>query len=77
LADYLWAQEAGASLLEEFAATFVDAEKRVANADEALEGARHIVAERIAELGGYTQGTSPSDVRRGRDREQDGNRRRR
>jgi len=49
LADYLWAQEAGASLLEEFAATFVDAEKRVANADEALEGARHIVAERIAD----------------------------
>src|SRR5262249_19108737 len=49
LADYLWAQEAGASPLEIFAATFVNAEKRVANADEALEGARHIVAERIAD----------------------------
>ena len=49
LADYLWAQEAGASPLETLAATFVDAEKDVANADEALEGARHIVAERIAD----------------------------
>jgi uncharacterized protein len=49
LADYLWAQEAGASPLETFAATFVDAEKRVATADEALEGARHIVAERVAD----------------------------
>ena len=49
LADYLWAQVAGASRLETFAATFVDAEKRVANADEALEGARHIVAEMIAD----------------------------
>src|SRR5580692_2443549 len=49
LADYLWAQEAGVNPLEQFAATFVDVEKHVANADEALEGARHIVAERIAD----------------------------
>jgi protein Tex len=77
LADYLWAQEAGANPLETFAATFVDAEKGVVNADEALEGARHIVAETISRLGGYTQGTPPGDVRRWRDREQDGNRRRR
>src|SRR5580692_6770461 len=49
LADYLWAQGADADLLETFAATFVDVEKHVANADEALEGARHIVAERIAD----------------------------
>ena len=35
--------------LDEFAATFVDAEKGVATVEEALEGARHIVAEMISE----------------------------
>ena len=35
--------------LAEFAATFVSAEKGVASVDEALEGARHIVAEMISE----------------------------
>jgi uncharacterized protein len=49
LADYLWAQEPGQAPLETLAATFVNAEKGVANAEEALEGARHIVAERIAD----------------------------
>jgi uncharacterized protein len=49
LADYLWAQAPGASPLLELAATFLNAEKGVATLDEALEGARHIVAERIAE----------------------------
>ena len=37
------------SSLGDFAATFVNEEKGVANADEALEGARHIVAETISE----------------------------
>ncbi|HWT64512.1 MAG TPA: Tex-like N-terminal domain-containing protein, partial [Terracidiphilus sp.] len=49
LADYLWAQEAMSTPLNEFAATFVNAELGVANVDEALEGARHIVAERLSE----------------------------
>jgi len=49
LALYLWNQEPAASPLEAFAATFVDAEKGVASAEEALEGARHIVAETIAD----------------------------
>ncbi len=60
LAQYLWlqgqgglqgqvAQQAGALPLVEFAATFVSEEKGVANIDEALEGARHIVAETISE----------------------------
>ena len=49
LALYLWQQEPSATSLAQFAATFVDAEKGVANADEALEGARHIVAEMISE----------------------------
>src|SRR5215472_17622742 len=49
LADYIWAQEkAGHSLLK-FAETLVDEAKGVASVTEALEGARHIVAERISE----------------------------
>jgi protein Tex len=49
LAQYLWDQTGGASLAE-FAATFVSQEKGVASAaEEALEGARHIVAEMVSE----------------------------
>jgi uncharacterized protein len=49
LAAYLWAQESTGARLEPFAATFVNAEKGVNTAEEALEGARHIVAETISE----------------------------
>ena len=49
LALYLWAQERSPQALAEFAATFINAEKGVASVDEALEGARHIVAEMISE----------------------------
>src|SRR5580698_4518995 len=45
LAQYLWAQENSAEPLASFAAGFVNAELGVATVDEALEGARHIVAE--------------------------------
>ena len=48
LAQYLWAQ-AGPQSLQTLAASFVSEEKGVATADEALEGARHIVAEMISE----------------------------
>jgi protein Tex len=48
LAQYLWDQTGTASL-PEFAATFVSEEKGVASADEALEGARHIIAEMVSE----------------------------
>ena len=48
LAQYLWDQTGKASLAE-FAATFVSVEKGVASAGEALEGARHIIAEWISE----------------------------
>jgi uncharacterized protein len=48
LAQYLWDQTGTASLAE-FAATFVNAEKGVASAEEALAGARHIVAEMVSE----------------------------
>lgn len=49
LADYLWAQQAGAESLAALAAKFVDAEKGVATAEEAIEGARHIIAETVSE----------------------------
>lgn len=48
LAQWLWDQS-DPRPLEAFAATFVDAEKGVASASEALEGARHIVAEWVSE----------------------------
>lgn len=49
LADYLWNQEPTRTPLEILAASFVDAEKGVANVEEALEGARHIIAETISD----------------------------
>src|SRR3569832_495409 len=45
LATYLWEQKATGTPLADFALTFVNADKEVASVDEALEGARHIVAE--------------------------------
>jgi uncharacterized protein len=49
LALFLWAQEPNGVPLAEFAAAFVNAEKGVATVEEALEGARHILAETISE----------------------------
>jgi uncharacterized protein len=49
LAEYLWNQVAGPDSLDSLAASFVNAEKEVNTAAEALEGARHIIAEQISE----------------------------
>ena len=49
LAAYLWAQQSAADPVDAQAAGFVNAELGVATAEEALEGARHIVAEWISE----------------------------
>lgn len=49
LADYIWAQTAASLDLVALAQTLVDPGKEVATIEEALEGARHIVAERITE----------------------------
>jgi len=49
LADYLWTQTGTSQPLVIFAATFVDPGKEVATIEDALEGARHIVAETISE----------------------------
>src|SRR5579883_2753897 len=49
LAQYLWEPQATGEPLATFANTFVDTEKGVHTVDEALEGARNIVAEIISE----------------------------
>jgi len=49
LAEYLWKQQASEVPLDAYAQTFVNEEKTVASAAEALEGARHIIAEQISE----------------------------
>jgi protein Tex len=49
LALYLWAQETTEQPLSQFASSFINLEKEVNTVDEALEGARHIVAEIISE----------------------------
>jgi len=49
LASYLWNQQPTGTSLAEFAETFVNSEKGVPSAADALEGARHILAEQINE----------------------------
>jgi len=49
IADYLLAQKGTEVSLLDLASTFLSEERRVANVEEALEGARHIVAENISE----------------------------
>jgi uncharacterized protein len=49
LAQYLWGQQPTGQTLADYAATFVNPEKEVPTLDDALEGARHIVAETISE----------------------------
>jgi protein Tex len=49
LAAYLWNQQPTGTPLDTFAASFVDPEKGVADAAEALQGARHILAENISD----------------------------
>ncbi len=49
LANYIWEQEPKELSLQALAASLVNVELGVANVDEALEGARHIIAETISE----------------------------
>ena len=49
LATYLWAQKIASEPLEKFAGGFVNLELGVDTVEEALEGARHIVAEWMSE----------------------------
>src|SRR3954469_13330652 len=49
LADYLWNQDPQEFTLATYSQTFVGGESGVAGMGEALEGARHIIAEKISE----------------------------
>jgi uncharacterized protein len=49
LAGYLTSQQPSEQSLSELAASFVNAEKGIGSVEEALEGARHIIAEQISE----------------------------
>ena len=53
LAHYLWNQTPGEMPLHQLAATFVNEAIGVASEGDALEGARHIVAEWVSENAGY------------------------
>lgn len=48
LADFIWAQAPGDQPLLEIAQTFVRAEKAVTSVEEAMDGAKHILAERVS-----------------------------
>ena len=48
LAEFLWEQEPKDVTIEEYAATFARPEKAVASAEDALAGARHILAEQVS-----------------------------
>jgi uncharacterized protein len=53
LANYLWQQIPSQTPLADFAATFISEQTGVPSADEALEGARHIIAEQISETADF------------------------
>ncbi|MFN7996606.1 MAG: Tex family protein [Bryobacteraceae bacterium] len=55
LAQCLWEQQDSGVPLEAFAASFVSAEKEVASSEDALAGARHIIAEWISEKAEFRQ----------------------
>ncbi len=66
LADYLWTQQPAPQTLAQLAPAFVNEEKGIATPEAALEGARHIVAERIVGRRRPAQAPPPVDLRRRR-----------
>lgn len=50
LADRMWAQEDRSGRVEEIARSFVDPDRGVASVEDALQGARDVVAERVTEI---------------------------
>lgn len=66
LAQYLWEQQANGTPLSEFAATFVNAELGVASVAEALEGARHIISEMVAENAEYRKAVRQQMMEKGK-----------
>ena len=65
LAQFLWDQQGGTQL-SEFTAQFVSAEKGVESEKEALEGARHIIAEWISENAEFRKAVRGMMVAEGR-----------
>ena len=55
LADFIWKQEPSDTTIEDFALTFVNTIKGIEKPEKAIEGARFIVAERIAEDAGLRE----------------------
>lgn len=49
LADYVWAQAPSEQSLESFASQFIDPSKSISSAEEALDGARAILTEKLAQ----------------------------
>jgi len=65
LARFIYEQAPGNGAIEARAAEFISAEKGVASADEALEGALHIIAEWVAENAGFRKGLREMMLRDG------------
>ena len=55
LADWLWAQQADGRTPESFAETLLNPEKGIERAEQALAGARDIIAERVSDEAGFRQ----------------------
>jgi uncharacterized protein len=66
LALYLWEQQSNGTALADFAATFVNAELGVSTPAEALEGARHIIAEMLSENADYRKAIRQMMLERGK-----------
>jgi len=66
LALYLWEQQANGTPLAEYAATFVNGELGVGSANEALEGARHIISEMVSENADFRKAIRSQMMERGK-----------
>ncbi len=66
LALYLWEQQSNGMSLADFAATFVNGELGVNTPSEALEGARHILAEMLSENADYRKAIRQMMLERGK-----------
>jgi uncharacterized protein len=66
LAMFLWEQQANGKPLSEFAGSFVNAELGVATVAEALEGARHIISEMVAENADYRKAVRQQMMEKGK-----------
>jgi uncharacterized protein len=66
LALFLWEQQANGKPLSEFAGSFVNAELGVTTVAEALEGARHIISEMVAENADYRKAVRQQMMEKGK-----------